>query len=66
MRKISYIVLGGSLALTVLFVLLWIAGFIFAAGTFGGLIHLLLVLAMFTSLGVVVGGILLIVSFLKK
>ncbi len=66
MRKISYIVLGGSLALTVLFVLIWIAGFIFAPQGVGGLIHLLLVLAMFTSIGVVIGVILLIVSFLKK
>ena len=66
MRKISYIVLFTSAGLTALLVILWILGFLFGSQAVGGLIHLLLVLAMLTFLGVVVGTILLIVSIVKK
>lgn len=65
MRKISYIILGTSLALTLLFLVIWFAGLILGQ-TFGGFIYLLLILAIFTSLGVIPGIILLAVSFLKK
>jgi hypothetical protein len=58
-------VLGASTFLTVLFVLLWIAGFIFGQ-TLGGLIHLLFAFSFFTFLGMVVGVVMLIVSLVRK
>ena len=65
MRKVSYIVLFGSLGLMVLFVALWLLGFIFVT-SFGSLIHLLLVFAVLASFGVFLGLILLIISLVKK
>jgi hypothetical protein len=66
MRKIAYIVLGVSTGITVLSVILWVLGFAFAAAAVGNLIHLLLVLAMVASLGIGIGVILLIVSYVRK
>ncbi len=66
MRKTAYIVLGVSLFLTVVSLIGWILGFAFAGAAVGNLIHLLLILAMITTIGVVVGAILLIVSYIKK
>lgn len=66
MRKISYIVTGVSLGLTLLFSLLWILGFGFAGASVGNLVHLLLILAMLISVGFFIGLVLLIVSFVKK
>src|SRR5688572_17080007 len=66
MRRTAFIVLFTSLGLTLFLGLLWVLGFIFAGSTVGNLIHLLLVLAMVTSVGVFVGVVLLIVSYLKK
>lgn len=66
MRKAAYIVLFGSLGLTILLVAIWLLGFIFGPHLVGNLIHLLLVFATLTSLGVFVGLILLIISFIKK
>lgn len=65
MRKAAYIVLFGSLGLTVLFLATWSLGFIFGANV-GNLIHLLLILAILTSFGVFIGLILLVISFIKK
>lgn len=66
MRKTAYFVTGISLCLTVLLSVLWILGFGFAGASVGNLIHLLLILAMLTSVGVFIGLILLIVSLVKK
>ncbi|MFN2501005.1 MAG: DUF5670 family protein [Pyrinomonadaceae bacterium] len=66
MRKISYIVLFGSIGLTVLFVCIWLLGFIFAGQSIGNLIHFALVLAVLSSFGILIGGILLMISLLKK
>ena len=66
MRKIAYIILGVSLALTVVSLVGWTLGFAFAGAAVGNLIHLLLLLAMISALGVVVGAILLVVSYVKK
>ena len=65
MRKAANIVLFGSLGLTVLFVGIWLLGFIFVT-SFGNLIHLFLILAILTSFGVFIGLILLAISFIKK
>ena len=65
MRKTSLIVLGASLGLTVLFVVIWFGGLV-VGQTFGGMLHLLLILAMFTSIGVIIGTIMLIISYIKK
>ncbi len=66
MRKTSLIVLASSLVLTVMFALLWALGFGFAGASVGNLIHILLVLAVITSFGVLVGLIMLLISFIKK
>ncbi len=66
MRRTAYIVLGGSLGLTFVFLLLWILGFFFVSAIVGSLIHLLVVFAMFSSMGVVVGIVLLIVSHIRN
>jgi hypothetical protein len=66
MRKTAYIVLSGSTVLTFLFMIIWIAGFVYAPATLGRQIHLLLILSIISAVGVVVGVILLIVSLVKK
>ena len=66
MRKIAYIVLGVSTGVTVLSALLWVLGFAFASVAVGNLIHLLLILAMVASLGIGIGLILLMVSYIRK
>lgn len=65
MRKTSYLILVASILLTAISSLGWLAGLV-VGQTFGGLIHLLLILAMFSSIGVLVGVILLVVSSRKK
>jgi hypothetical protein len=66
MRKTAYIILSGSTALTFLSIITWIAGFVYAPATLGQRIHLLLILSMVSALGLFVGVVLLIVSFVKK
>ena len=65
MRKAGLIILIGSIVLTVLFLGIWIAG-LFLAETFGGLIHIFFLLAFVTGIGILVGGILLIISLVQK
>jgi len=61
LRRIAHIVLGASLIIPALLILLWIIG-LFAVHV-GGLIHLLLVLAMVIApAGIITGIILLAVS----
>ena len=55
MRRTGLVILIGGGSLTVLLVLLWILGFIFAGAAIGNLVHLLLVLAVLTGLAAVVG-----------
>ena len=66
MKRTSLIILIGSAALTVLLIVLWIAGFVFAPSAVGGLIHILLLLSFVTGFGVVIGGVLFLVSVLQK
>ena len=65
MRKASYITLGITGGLFVLFSLIWLVGLV-VGQTFGGLVHLLLIAAIFAAFGVFVGLILLIISLAKK
>ncbi len=66
MRKTAYLILSGSTALTFLFLIIWIAGFVYAPATLGRRFNLLLILSMVSAFGVFVGVVLLIVSFVKK
>ena len=66
MKRISLITLIVSAVLTVLFILLWVAGFMFAGAAVGNLIHLFLIASFITGFGVVIGAILLLVSVIKK
>ncbi len=60
MRKAALIVLGLSIALTILTPILWLIGLV--AGIGGALIHILLVLTPLWIVGVVVGVVLLVIS----
>ncbi len=66
MRNKAVIVLGVSFGLTLLFALSWFIGFFLAPQVVGSLIHLLVILSLFTSFGVIVGLILVIVSYASK
>ena len=65
MRIASYIILGISGFLFVLFASIWFIGLV-AGQTFGGLLHLFLIMAMTAIPVFAVGVILLIVSFVQK
>ena len=65
MKKLAIILLLGGLILTVLFLGIWIAG-LFIAETFGGLIHLFLLLSIVTGFGFFAGAIMLLISLLQK
>jgi hypothetical protein len=65
MRKAAYITLGISIFLFALFSLSWFAGLVFGQ-TLGGFLHLLLIALVIPLGGLLVGIILLIVSFIKK
>jgi hypothetical protein len=65
MRKAAYITLGISIFLFVFFALSWFAGLLFGQ-TLGGFLHLLLIALVIPLGGLLVGVILLIVSFVKK
>ena len=65
MRKASYITLGISIFLFVLFLLLWLGGLILGQ-MFGGFLHLLLFASILSAGGFIVGIVLLILSFVKK
>ena len=65
MKKTALIILIGSAVLTVLFLGIWLAGFV-VAETFGGLIHIFLLLAVVTGLGVFAGALLLIIAMVQK
>ncbi|HEY1403749.1 MAG TPA: hypothetical protein VGB05_06455 [Pyrinomonadaceae bacterium] len=60
MRKIAFIILGLSAAVTLLSPIIWFAGLILGIG--GGLIHLFLILTPFGILGLVVGAVLLLLG----
>ncbi len=66
MKRISLITLIVSAVLTVLFVLLWVAGFMFAGAAVGNLVHLLLVASFIAGFGVIIGAILLLISMFQK
>jgi hypothetical protein len=64
LRRLAYIILGATVLGSVLLILLWVIGLVFAL--FGGLIHLLLVLALLIlPAGLITGVVLLIVSSRK-
>jgi len=65
MKKTSLIVLIGSAVLTAVFLVIWLAGFVIGE-TFGGLIHLFLLLSFVTGFGVFVGIVLLVISLVQK
>ena len=65
MKKLSWTVLIGSVALTAIFLLIWIGGFLLGQ-TLGGLIHIFLLLAFVTGFGVLIGAVLLIISLVQK
>lgn len=60
MRKIAFIILGLSAAVTLLSPIIWLVGLLGGIG--GSLIHLFLLLTPFGVLGLVVGAILLLVG----
>jgi hypothetical protein len=60
MRKIAFIILGLSAAVTLFSPILWLVGLIGGIG--GSLIHLFLLLTPFGILGLIVGAILLLVD----
>ena len=61
MRNVGIAVLVGAVALAGLSLLVWLAGLVFGVG--GGLIHLLLVLAILVGpIGVAVGVVLILVG----
>ncbi|HVF30704.1 MAG TPA: hypothetical protein VNA22_07015 [Pyrinomonadaceae bacterium] len=66
MKKAAFIVLIGSLIITLLSLAIWVAGFFLAVETFGGLIHLFLLLAFAGGFGVFIGAILLIITLVQK
>ena len=62
MRNAGIAVLVGSIALTAVLLIVWLLGLVFGM-TAGGLIHLLLVLAILTGpAGVILGCILLFIA----
>ena len=65
MRTTSYITLGISGCIFVLFISVWLIALV-AGQTFGGLIHLFLAMAMTAIPGLIVGLIMLIVSVSQK
>ena len=66
MKKTALVILIGSAAVTVLCIAVWLAGFVFAAGSLGSLIHIFLLLAVFGSFGMFIGAILLIISLVQR
>jgi hypothetical protein len=60
MRKMAFIILGLSAAVTLLSPIIWLIGLL--AGIGGSLIHLFLILTMFGIVGLIIGGILLLVG----
>ena len=61
MNKMGLLILGGSIAAAAVLLIIWFIGFLGHIG--GGLIHLLLILAMMIgSLGFIVGIVVLLVG----
>jgi len=60
MRKIAFIILALSIALTLFSPIIWLVGLIGGIG--GSLIHIFLILTPFGILGVVAGVVLLVIS----
>ena len=64
LRRLAHIILGATVLGFILLILLWIIGLVFAL--FGGLIHLLLILAMLIlPAGLITGIVLLVISSRK-
>jgi hypothetical protein len=64
-KKISLIILIGSVVLTAVTLAIWLAGLVIGE-TFGGLIHVLLLLSFITGFGILVGLVLLVISLVQK
>ena len=63
MKRIGLGIFVGFSVLTVLLLLFWLLGFLFAISTVGALIHFLLIAALFAGAIALVGLVLYIVGF---
>ena len=66
MRKVAYTLLFGSLALTILLVIVWVLGYVFTVPAIIDLFYFWVMASMFACLGILVGIVLLMISSMRK
>jgi len=66
MQKVAYAILFGSLALTILLVIVWVLGYVFAVPEITDQFYFWLMASMFACLGFFVGIVLLMLSSMRK
>ena len=66
MRKVAYTILFGSLALTILLVIVWVLGYIFNVAAIIDQFYFWVMASMLACLGIFVGIVLLMFSSLRK
>ena len=66
MQKVAYAILFGSLALTIILVIVWVLGYFFAIPAITDQFYFWLMASMFACLGIFVGIVLLMFSSVRK